>query len=323
MARGAWRPRPSATSTKHGAPSWWTTPADSVLSVRPSDFPAARSGAMLSARPANHGTRREQGGCRARCAGAVRRAAGSTSSTSAPAARPALSVLWQALLGRAPPQAELPEVRRRTCRGRRAPPPDQGRLCHAQGMPGGDDQGTHRRRRAHLRRRHPRHRARVSPRGVAADHQGHVRQTTYASYRASAETHIIPRLGSLQLQKLTRLGRSTASTPTCSRRDASEGEGGLSAASVRRVHAALRRACRDAVRWGRLTANPAACADPPKVSAEHDEQSVWTAEQLSAFLASVARRSSLCPLAAAGHDRHAQGRGAGPCAGRTSTWSRG
>ena len=57
---------------------------------------------------------------------------------------------------------------------------------------------------------------------------------------------------------------------------------------MRRVHAALRRACRDAVRWGRLTANPAACADPPKASAEHAEQAVWNSEQLQGFLASVA-----------------------------------
>jgi integrase len=43
------------------------------------------------------------------------------------------------------------------------------------------------------------------------------------------------------------------------------------------------------VRWGRLTANPVDAADPPKASAEHtDRLPVWTAEQLSAFLASVA-----------------------------------
>ena len=55
------------------------------------------------------------------------------------------------------------------------------------------------------------------------------------------------------------------------------------------MHAVLHRACHDAVRWGRLTVNPVDAADPPKASAEHsDKLPVWTAEQLSAFLASVA-----------------------------------
>jgi integrase len=116
--------------------------------------------------------------------------------------------------------------------------------------------------------------------------RGTVRETTYASYQGLCELHIIPRLGSLQLQKLTaaEINGLYAHLLAAGR---VQGEGGLSAASVRRVHAALRRACRDAVRWGRLTSNPAACADPPKVSAEHDERSVWTAEQLQAFLVSV------------------------------------
>ena len=67
------------------------------------------------------------------------------------------------------------------------------------------------------------------------------------------------------------------------------GGGPLSASSVRRVHAVLHRACHDAVRWGRLSVNPVAGADPPRASAEHhDRLPVWTAEQLSAFLDSVA-----------------------------------
>jgi integrase len=116
--------------------------------------------------------------------------------------------------------------------------------------------------------------------------RGTVRETTYASYRGLCELHIIPRLGSLQLQKLT-AAEINALYAHLLEKGRVQGEGGLSASSVRRVHAALRRACRDAVRWGRLTSNPAACADPPKVSAEHAEQAVWTAEQLQAFLQSV------------------------------------
>lgn len=114
-----------------------------------------------------------------------------------------------------------------------------------------------------------------------------LRPTTYASYSSLCAWHIIPRLGSLELQKLTASAINALYAHLLS-----EGrvqcEGGLSAASVRRVHAVLHHACRDAVRWGRLSASPAANADPPKQSAAHDERSVWNADQLSAFLASVA-----------------------------------
>jgi integrase len=56
---------------------------------------------------------------------------------------------------------------------------------------------------------------------------------------------------------------------------------------VRRVHAVLHRALRDAVRWGYLAVSPAAGADPPKASAEHAERPIWNREQLQAFLTSV------------------------------------
>jgi integrase/predicted RNA-binding Zn-ribbon protein involved in translation (DUF1610 family) len=118
--------------------------------------------------------------------------------------------------------------------------------------------------------------------------KGTLRPTTFASYTMLAQQHIIPRLGSLQLQKL-----NAAAINALYAYLLEEGrvrtQGGLSASSVRRVHAVLHRACHDAVRWGRLTVNPVDAADPPKASAEHAERlPVWTAEQLSAFLASVA-----------------------------------
>ena len=100
--------------------------------------------------------------------------------------------------------------------------------------------------------------------------------------------HIIPRLGHLQLQKLTP-GAINALYAHLSEHGRVHGGGPLSASSVRRVHAVLHRACHDAVRWGRLSVNPVAGADPPRASAEHhDRLPVWSAEQLSAFLDSVA-----------------------------------
>ena len=117
--------------------------------------------------------------------------------------------------------------------------------------------------------------------------KGSLRPTTYASYEMLAKEHIIPRLGSLQLQKLSPAAIN-ALYAHLSEQGRVHGGGPLSASSVRRVHAVLHKACHDAVRWGRLSVNPAAAADPPKQSAEHRERlPVWTAEQLSSFLGHV------------------------------------
>jgi integrase len=117
--------------------------------------------------------------------------------------------------------------------------------------------------------------------------RGGLRPTTYASYAMLTRQHVIPRLGGLQLQRLTPTAIN-ALYQELAEHGRVRGGGPLSASSVRRVHAVLHRACHDAVRWGRLTVNPVDGADPPKASAEHpDRLAVWTAEQLSAFLGHV------------------------------------
>ena len=109
-----------------------------------------------------------------------------------------------------------------------------------------------------------------------------IRPTTYRSYVAHVECHILPALGSEQLQKLSpaqintlyaKLGRSGKRNGT-----------GLTALSVRHVHAVLHRAFKDAVRWGELGRNPADLADPPRVAVNGHELRTWSAEQLAAFL---------------------------------------
>jgi integrase/predicted RNA-binding Zn-ribbon protein involved in translation (DUF1610 family) len=111
-----------------------------------------------------------------------------------------------------------------------------------------------------------------------------IRPTTYRFYVAHTECHILPALGSVQLQKLcpaqinalyAKLGRS-------GRRNGK----GLTALSVRHVHAVLHRSLKDAVRWGRLARNPSDLADPPRVAAHGHELRTWSAEQLAAFLSS-------------------------------------
>ena len=117
--------------------------------------------------------------------------------------------------------------------------------------------------------------------------KGSLRPTTYASYVMLTREHILPRLGALQLQRLSP-GAINALYAELLENGRVHGEGGLSASSVRRVHAVLHKACRDAVRWGRLSSNPAACADPPKQAGDGQEKlRVWNAEQLAAFLAAV------------------------------------
>ncbi len=113
-----------------------------------------------------------------------------------------------------------------------------------------------------------------------------VRETTYRSYAAHVAYHIVPALGSTQLQKLNG-AMLNAFYAKLSSDGRVRGEGGLSPGTVRRVHATLHRALRDAVRWNRLSVNPADAADPPRCSAERRRLPAWSAEQLFCFLESV------------------------------------
>ena len=120
-----------------------------------------------------------------------------------------------------------------------------------------------------------------------------IRPTTYRSYVAHVECHILPALGSVQLQKLSP-AQINALYAKLGRSGKRNGKG-LTALSVRHVHAVLHRALKDAVRWGRLARNPADLADPPRVAAQSHELRTWSAEQLAAFLDSQ-RNARLYPL---------------------------
>jgi integrase len=111
-----------------------------------------------------------------------------------------------------------------------------------------------------------------------------IRPTTYRSYVAHVECHILPALGSLQLQKLSP-AQINALYAKLGRNGKRNGKG-LTALSVRHVHAVLHRALKDAGRWGRLARNPADLADPPRATAHGHELRTWSAQQLAAFLSS-------------------------------------
>ena len=121
-----------------------------------------------------------------------------------------------------------------------------------------------------------------------------VRQTTLASYHMVACQHLVPELGTVQLQSL-----NAAQINACYARLLSDGRvrgsGGLAPKTVHQVHIVLHRALRDAVKWGYLQINAAGAADPPRASAQYQELAVWSEEQLHAFLDSVSKQR-LYPL---------------------------
>jgi integrase len=104
----------------------------------------------------------------------------------------------------------------------------------------------------------------------------------------NAETHIVPALGHLPLQRLTpaQLTAFYRFLLDHGRR----GGGGLAAKTVRNIHGELHAALRDAARWGHVARNVAASADLPKGTAP--EMRVWSPEQLRAFL-DLARQDRL------------------------------
>ena len=99
-----------------------------------------------------------------------------------------------------------------------------------------------------------------------------LRPSSYANYMIYTRTHVVPRLGDIELQRLTP-PTSAASTAPSHRRPARR-PGPLAPKTVRNIHAMLHRALKDAVRprlpgpqRGRRC-HPAAGASP--------EMQVWT-----------------------------------------------
>jgi integrase len=116
--------------------------------------------------------------------------------------------------------------------------------------------------------------------------KGTVRPTTYASYAMHCEGHIAAALGSVQITRLSATSINAFYAQLLKDGRVS-GSGGLSPATVRRVHATLHRALKDAVRWQRLSVNPVDGADPPRGKAEQSDLPAWSAPQLAGFLAHV------------------------------------
>lgn len=147
--------------------------------------------------------------------------------------------------------------------------------------------------------------------------RGTIRTSTWESYAANLRAHVLPVLGSVQLQALgpAQLNRLYADLRESGRRD---GRGGLSPKTVRYCHTIVRRLLRDAVKWGKLTRNVADSADPPKQTARRREMK--TSGLTSCGASSNPRATTACTLPGSCCPRPGCGAASfSDCGGRT--WS--
>jgi integrase len=136
-----------------------------------------------------------------------------------------------------------------------------------------------------------------------------VRATTFLSYEGHIENHLVPVLGRIPLQQLTATQinafyakllvenkKSRAGKVVEGGGENEEKKTPLAPATVRRIHATLHRALRDAVRWNLINRNPADAADPPRApGCAGARVNVWSIADLKRFLASE-KESRLYPL---------------------------
>jgi integrase len=104
-----------------------------------------------------------------------------------------------------------------------------------------------------------------------------VKPRTLEWHRTNVTRHLVPAIGAVPLQRLTpgHLNGLYAGLAE-----------GLSAQTIHHIHATVRRALSDALRWGLVTRNVATLASPP--TPERHEMATWSASELRAFLEAMA-----------------------------------
>lgn len=115
------------------------------------------------------------------------------------------------------------------------------------------------------------------------------RPTTISGYRKLIRVHVKPALGDVQLQEVTALDldRLYARLGAVGSPD---GRGPLSKRTIRYVHSVIGKALADAERKGLVQRNVARLASAPSAaSARATEATVWTPDELGAFLTFVAK----------------------------------
>ena len=115
-----------------------------------------------------------------------------------------------------------------------------------------------------------------------------VKPSTANSYERNIRLHINPNIGAIPLQRLQPEDLDELYVKLLTEGKRNGGGGGLSAKSVRSVHATLQSALSDAARKGTVARNVADVADPPSISRSGRSISVWTGDQLRRFLDAMA-----------------------------------
>ncbi|HEX7124883.1 MAG TPA: site-specific integrase [Thermodesulfobacteriota bacterium] len=105
-----------------------------------------------------------------------------------------------------------------------------------------------------------------------------LRERTYAVYEWNLKRYVRPALGSRKLREITPLDIQGLYTEMLSK--------GLSARTVRYVHAVLSSALKQAVRWRMLIRNPAEAVDLPKQ--DRKEMRALTEDEVAKFVAAAA-----------------------------------
>ena len=122
-----------------------------------------------------------------------------------------------------------------------------------------------------------------------------LRPSTFDSYERMLKLHVVPMLGSIQLQSLSADHLDQLYVQLLERGRYGEDKG-LAPKTVRYIHATIQKALRDAERKRLIPRNIATAADPPKLHTSGSrEMKTWTAEELRIFLKSLAGK----PLEAA------------------------
>jgi len=109
-----------------------------------------------------------------------------------------------------------------------------------------------------------------------------VKPSTASAYERNIRLHISPNIGRIPLQKLQPEDLDELYVKLLN--EGKQSGGGLSAKSVRNVHATLQSALTDAARKGTVMRNVADLADPPSISRSGRSMNVWTGQQLRTFL---------------------------------------
>jgi hypothetical protein len=103
--------------------------------------------------------------------------------------------------------------------------------------------------------------------------ESNVLDTTYRGYEQMIRNWVVPRIGDVRLVELSPMHLRSLQTelPRSGRVD---GAGGLSARSVASCRRTLKKALKDAMRWGLIARNPMEAVDPPRVV--DAETTIWS-----------------------------------------------